>query len=90
VAHAALVESGLCGFGRLVELFSAGPRRVLGLPPGRIAVGEPAEFSLFESCDWIYRGAEAQTFGGNSPWEGQAFRLRPAGIVNGERAWLRG
>lgn len=90
VAHRALVESGLCGLDRLVELFSDGPRRVLGLPPARIAPGEPAELTLLETgADWTYRGAEALTLGVNSPWEGATFRLRPAGVVVGDRALLR-
>lgn len=90
VAHAALVESGLCGLDRLVELFSEGPRRVLGLPPARIAVGEPAELTLLDfAASWTYRGAEARSLGVNSPWEGRSFAMRPAGVIVGDRVELR-
>jgi dihydroorotase len=91
VAHRALVESGACDLARLLELFSAGPRRVLGLPPAGFAPGTPAELTILDlSCAWRYRGAEAFTLGVNSPWEGVEFRVRPAGMVNGSHAALRG
>jgi dihydroorotase len=91
VAHQALVESGACGLERLLELFSAGPRRVLGLPPASFEVGAPAELSFLDlDCPWVYKGAEALTLGVNSPWEGHGFRVRPAGMVNGRYAALRG
>ena len=91
VAHQALVESGACALARLLELFSAGPRRVLGLPPLTIEAGQPAELTLLDlSAAWTYRGAEALTLGVNSPWEGCRFTVRPAGMVNGTHAMLRG
>ncbi len=91
VAHKALVESGICQLDRLLELFSAGPRRILGMPPASLEVGAPAELSLLDlDCPWTYRGEEAQTLGVNSPWEGQSFAVRPAGMVNGNYLALRG
>ncbi|MDP2361204.1 MAG: dihydroorotase [bacterium] len=91
VAHRALVESGACDLERLLELFSAGPRRILGLPPAGFEAGTPAELTLLDlACSWTYRGAEALTLGVNSPWEGVAFTVRPAGMVNGRYAALRG
>lgn len=91
VAHQALVESGICSLARLLELFSAGPRRVLGIPAASFEVGTPAELSFLDlACSWTYRGAEALTLGVNSPWEGQHFKVRPAGLVNGRYAALRG
>ncbi len=91
VAHLALVESGICSLERLLELFSAGPRRVLRLPPASFEVGAPAELTILDlDCAWTYRGAEALTLGVNSPWENQSFRVRPAGLVNGRYAALRG
>lgn len=90
VAHQALVESGACGLERLLELFSAGPRRILGLPPALIEVGAPAELTLLDlDGEWTYRGEEALTLGVNSPWEGCRFTVRPAGMVNGCHVALR-
>jgi len=91
VAHQALVESSACGLERLIELFSAGPRRVLGLPPATFEPGTPAELTLLDlDHPWTYRGEEALTLGVNSPWEGVKFTVRPMGVVNGRHAALRG
>ncbi len=91
VAHRALVESGACGLERLVELFSAGPRRILGLPPAGFEPGTPAELTLLDlDHPWTYAGAEAHSLGVNSPWEGESFRVRPMGVVNGRHAAMRG
>ena len=60
-------------------------------PGSVLEVGAPAELSLLDlDCPWTYRGEEAQTLGVNSPWEGQSFAVRPAGMVNGNYLALRG
>jgi dihydroorotase len=85
----ALVDTGELSLGRLVELFTDGPRKVLGRAPVRLAVGGPACLSLFRAGEWVYHRAHGESLGFNSPWEGRAFAMRPLGIVNGSRACLR-
>jgi len=41
-----LVHSGLIGLGRFVELYSAGPARLLGVAGGRLGVGDPADITI--------------------------------------------
>src|SRR5262245_34219494 len=43
-----LVGGGVIGLGRMVELFSPGPCRILELPGGRLAPGAPADLTLLD------------------------------------------
>ncbi|MCA9783303.1 MAG: dihydroorotase [Candidatus Cloacimonetes bacterium] len=84
----ALVETGELSLGRLVELFSDGPRAVLGRPAVRIAVGQVACLSLLRNESWTYRRTAGQSRGVNSPWEGQELPMRGLGVLNGDLACL--
>jgi dihydroorotase len=48
VLHTKLVRSGLLPLGTLLERMSAGPARVFGIPPPRIAVGATANLVLLD------------------------------------------
>jgi dihydroorotase len=43
-----LVEPGSIALGRAIELLSANPARILGLPGGSLAVGAPADVTVFD------------------------------------------
>ena len=75
---------------RLVELFTSGPARVLGMER-RIAEGEPADLTIFSTDhEWTFRAAESASKSRNSPFDGRAFRGAPmATIVAGRIVFRR-
>jgi dihydroorotase len=80
-----LVHSGRLSLMRMVELFTTGPARVLGIER-KIAVGQPADLTIF-SLDrgWSYRVADSPSKSRNSPFDGRTFNGAPiATIVSGE------
>jgi dihydroorotase len=85
-----LVHSGKISLMRLVELFTTGPARVLGMER-KIAAGEPADLTLFSTThEWTFRAAESASKSRNTPFDGRAFRGAPmATIVAGRVAFRR-
>src|ERR1700719_2897320 len=79
-----LVHTGRIPLLRVVELFTSGPARGLGL--GRtIAPGQPADLTIF-SLDrpWTFRAVESASRSRNSPFDTRAFKGGPvATIVSG-------
>ena len=68
---------------RLVELFTSGPTRVLGLRENRrIAADALADLTLF-SLDhpWTFRAEESASRSRNSPFDGRKFRGAPMATV---------
>lgn len=79
-----LVHTGRIPLLRVIELFTSGPARVLGLER-TIAPGQPADLTIF-SLDrpWTFRAAESASKSRNSPFDGRAFKGGPlATIVSG-------
>src|SRR6202165_1159436 len=66
-----LVHTGRVPLMRMVELFTSGPARVLGLER-TIAAGRPADLTIF-SLDraWTFRAAESASKSRNSPFDGR-------------------
>src|SRR5256714_1842336 len=82
-----LVHSGRVPLPRIVELFTSGPARVLGLQR-TIAPGQPADLTIF-SLDrpWTFRAADSASKSRNSPFDGRSFKGGPvATIVSGRVA----
>jgi dihydroorotase len=85
-----LVHSGQISLMRMVELFTAGPARVLGM--GRtIARGQPADLTIFSlDHSWIYNVKESASKSRNSPFDGRAFKGGAmATIVAGKTVYKR-
>ena len=80
-----LVHTGKLSLTRLVELFTTGPARVLGIER-KLAAGEPADVTIFSTDrEWTYRVADSPSKSRNTPFDGRAFRGAPiATIVAGE------
>src|ERR1700726_3289487 len=79
-----LVHTGRIPLLRVVELFTSGPARVLGLER-TIAPGQPADLTIF-SLDrpWTYHAAQSASKSRNSPFDGRAFKGGPvATMVSG-------
>ncbi|MGC2421961.1 MAG: dihydroorotase [Candidatus Acidiferrales bacterium] len=85
-----LVHAGRIPLMRLVELFTTGPARVLGMER-KIAAGEPADLTIFSAdLPWTFRAAESASKSRNTPFDGREFRGGPvATIVAGRIAWRR-
>ena len=85
-----LVDSKKLSLMRLVELFTTGPARVLGLER-KIAAGEPADLTIFSTDhDWTFRAADSPSKSRNTPFDGRAFRGAPmATIVAGKIVFRR-
>jgi dihydroorotase len=80
-----LVHSGKLPLMRLVELFTTGPARVLGIER-KIATGTPADLTIFSADHaWTYRAAESPSKSRNTPFDGRVFRGAPMATVVGGR-----
>ncbi|HXX45773.1 MAG TPA: dihydroorotase [Candidatus Acidoferrales bacterium] len=85
-----LVHTNKLSLMRLVELFTTGPARVLGIAR-KIAAGEPADLTIFSTThEWTFRAAESASKSRNTPFDGRAFRGAPmTTIVAGRVAFRR-
>jgi len=85
-----LVHGGRISLSRMVELFTSGPARVLGLTR-RIAAGEPGDLTLF-SIDrtWTFNSEDSASKSRNTPFHNRKFRGAPmATIVAGRIVYRR-
>ncbi len=84
-----LVHSGKITLSRMVELFTAGPARVLNLDRGRLALGAPADITILDmERIWTYDVNRSASKSRNSPFDGCTFRGGPvATIVGGRVVW---
>ena len=76
-----LVHAGKLSLMRLVELFTTGPARVLGIER-KIAAGEPADVTIFSTDhEWTFRAADSPSKSRNTPFDGRAFRGAPMATI---------
>jgi dihydroorotase len=76
-----LVHSGRLSLMRMVELFTTGPARVLGLER-KIAAGQPADLTIFSpNHTWTYHVKESPSKSRNSPFDGRAFTGAPMATI---------
>jgi dihydroorotase len=85
-----LVHTGRIPLLRVVELFTLGPARVLGIER-KLAAGEPADLTIFSTEHaWTYKVDESASKSRNSPFDGRRFRSAPmATVVAGRFAFKR-
>ncbi len=76
--------------GRLIELLSTAPARVMGLPGGTLAPGSPADVTLIDLDAEVTVDRRAfRSKSRNTPFDGWTLRGKPAGtIVGGRRITL--
>jgi dihydroorotase len=86
-----LVHSGHISAGRMVELFTTGPRRVLGLDRGTLSPGSPGDVTVFDLArEWTFDVRQSQSKSRNSPFSGRQFKGGPlATVVGGGIVWKR-
>lgn len=84
-----LVHPGLIGLQRMVELFTTGPAKVIGLKRGTLSVGAAADVTIFDAArEWTYDLNKSFSKSRNSPFDGHLFRGGPvATIVKGVIVW---
>ena len=89
VALAELVHPAKISLGRMVELFTTGPARILGLDRGTLAVGAPGDVTVFSTDrEWTYDVNKSFSKSRNSPFDGRTFVGGPvATVVAGEIVW---
>ena len=76
-----LVHTKKLSLMRLVELFTTGPARVLGIER-RIAAGEPADVTIFSTdSEWTYHAADSPSKSRNTPFDGRTFRGAPIATI---------
>lgn len=81
-----LVEEGVISFEKMIEMMSANPRRILGLPEIKIAEGEKANLTvLSENEKWIIDKNKFLTKSKNTPFDGFEVRCKPYAVVNNNR-----
>src|SRR5271154_253240 len=83
-----LVHTGKMKLMRLLELFTSGPARVLGLER-KIAPGQVADLTIFSPDQpWTYHVADSPSKSRNTPFDGRTFKGAPvATIVGGRIIW---
>jgi dihydroorotase len=84
-----LVHTGRISVAQMVEKFTTGPARVVGLKRGTLAVGAAADVTIFSSNhEWTYDVNKSASKSRNSPFDGRTFKGGPvATIVNGVVVW---
>ncbi len=85
-----LVHAKKISLTRMVELFTTGPARVLGMER-KVAAGQPADLTIFSTTqDWKYNVNESPSKSRNSPFDGRTFRGAPmATVVAGKIVFRR-
>jgi dihydroorotase len=84
-----LVHSGKINITRLIEMFTVNPARILSIPRGTLAVGAPADVTIFSTDrQWTYDVNKSLSKSRNSPFNGVSFRGGPVvTIVSGKIVW---
>jgi dihydroorotase len=77
----ALVHRGTISLARMVELFTSGPAKVLGMER-KISAGGPADLTIFSVDEiWKYDVNTSASKSRNSPFDGQEFKGKVAATV---------
>jgi dihydroorotase len=84
-----LYHTGRVKLMRLVELFTTGPARVLGIER-KIAAGQPADLTIFSTDHaWTFRAADSASKSRNTPFDGRQFKGAPMATIVAGRVIFR-
>ncbi|MBN8733016.1 MAG: dihydroorotase [Acidobacteria bacterium] len=86
-----LVHPGKLTLRKMIELYTTGPARVLGLDRGTLTVGAHGDVTLFDTATpWTYDVNKTQSKSKNSPFHGHTYTGGPvATVVSGRIVWRR-
>ena len=74
---------------RCVELLAVNPRRIFSLEPASIVEGQKAKITLFQpAASWTFTPEMIRSKSANTPFIGQTFTGKVAGIINGDHLTL--
>jgi dihydroorotase len=77
----ALVHRGTISLARMVELFTSGPARILGMER-KVSSGAPADLTIFSLDEmWTYDVKNSASKSRNSPFDGREFKGKVAATV---------
>jgi dihydroorotase len=86
LSYTYLVDRGVIDLGRMVELMSIAPRRILSVPIPRIEEGAVANMSIIAPDDeWTVDATKFLSRSRNTPFNGWKLKGKPIGIVNKRR-----
>jgi dihydroorotase len=75
VVFTVLYHSGLLPLRRVIELFTAGPKRVFALEAGSLAVGSPADLVIIDpDREWVVEPRNFRSKSRNTPFSGWKLR----------------
>lgn len=86
----ARVLEGELGLGRLIELTSTGPARVLGLRPPGFSPGDRADFAIFSPVPVTISARDLHSRSGWTPFEGMSAVFPDLVMMGGEIAFDHG
>jgi dihydroorotase len=76
-----LVHTGGLSLMRMVELFTTGPARVLGIER-KLAAGQPADLTIFSTThEWTYNVNQSPSKSRNSPFDARTFKGAPIATI---------
>lgn len=76
-----LFHSGRLSLMRMVELFTTGPARVLGIER-KLAPGQPADLTIFSTThEWTYDVKQSPSKSRNSPFDARTFKGAPVATI---------
>lgn len=77
------------GIDKLVEIFAANPRKVLGMEVPAIDAGADADLTLFNPNEkWVFEEKHIQSRSKNTPFIGAEFTGRAIGVINKNKVHL--
>jgi dihydroorotase len=74
---------------RFVELLSTNPARILGVAGGTLALGAPADITIFAERRWRVDVETFESLGKNTPFDGETFERRAIATIVGGRIVMR-
>ncbi len=74
---------------RFISLLSTNPARILGVPGGSLAIGAPADVTVFAERSWRVDASAFYSLGKNTPFDGATFARRAIATVVGGRVVMR-
>jgi dihydroorotase len=81
-----LVKEGVISFEKMINMMSANPRKILGLPEVKIAEGEKANLTILnEKEEWVIDKNKFLTKSRNTPFDGFKVSCKPFAVINNKR-----